>query len=133
MSAFPKGADPAVAFIEILGVATANDLRGKGDRFGTVRRQKKMNMICHLAPGMYCHAVTLCALLSKFKVKLIIPGFNETGFAVAATLNNMIGKTRKVAPCLSGHSISFAMSLVNSRKIVIDRGVLIKKYSLRPL
>jgi hypothetical protein len=68
-----------------------------------------MDMIGHQAVSMDSNAIAPGILFPELKIILVVFWLDETGFAVIAALNDMVGIPWKVHPCMARHSISFAL------------------------
>ena len=58
---------------------------------------------------MDSNAISLGILFPELEIILVILWLDKADLAVVSALNDMIGISRKVHPCTSWHSISFAI------------------------
>ena len=66
-----------------------------------------MNMICHEAIGMKTITIARQHFAHVLQINSVVFWFEETGFTVIASLNNMIGISWDVHPWTTRHGNSF--------------------------
>ena len=71
-------------------------------------------MVGHEAVGMPTEPVTPGQLLPQDQIELVILGLDETGLAVVAALDDVVGQTCEIHPGATGHK-AFAVRVTGRR------------------
>ena len=71
-------------------------------------------MVAHEHVSMHCHPVAVGKLSTQFKIKKVILGFDEAGFAVVAALDDMVRQARQIHPGTAGHR-AFVLRVTDKR------------------